>query len=170
MSPYNLSNGPVLVRASLRSFLILMGIGILSNLGACRSPTTSEQPRVRGHTAVFGGIGHGVSAQRAGRYCTSCHGAQLAGGQDTLTPSCYSCHGQLWESNGTARQPASHTASFGSAGSMGPFKHHPAYEDPLINCTGCHGSDLNGQYSFARETPELARPGCYLCHGDLWTR
>ena len=170
MSSYDLSNDPVLVRAPLRSCLILMGSSILFNLGACRSSTTPEQSRVRGHTAVFAGVGHGVPAQRAGRYCTTCHGAQLAGGQNTLTPSCYTCHGQLWESDGSSRQPSNHSASLGSQGSMGPFHHHPAYEDPLANCTGCHGSDLNGQYSSAQGTHGLARPGCYLCHGDLWTR
>ena len=34
--------------------------------------------------------------------------------------------------------------------------HKPGKEDPLANCTTCHGSDLKGG----------AAPSCYTCHNS----
>lgn len=34
--------------------------------------------------------------------------------------------------------------------------HHPGKEDPLRNCTACHGTDLTGGTG----------PSCYDCHDD----
>jgi hypothetical protein len=51
-----------------------------------------------------------------------------------------------------ATHPASHTENVNNSGVF----HHPGKEDPLANCTGCHGADLTGG----------AGPSCYSCHNN----
>lgn len=55
-------------------------------------------------------------------------------------------------------------ASGGDAGPQNPGHtedlggtfHRPGYDDPLTNCTSCHGADLRGG----------AGPSCYSCHDN----
>lgn len=49
--------------------------------------------------------------------------------------------------------PADHTISKDGA------KHKPGLNDPLKNCTSCHGNDLKGG---------TASVSCYECHGKKW--
>lgn len=48
--------------------------------------------------------------------------------------------------------PADHTVDKGGA------KHAPNLFEPEQNCTGCHGSSLQGGEG----------PSCYSCHGKKW--
>lgn len=36
--------------------------------------------------------------------------------------------------------------------------HHTGLEDPMTNCTGCHGASLQGDQG----------PSCTSCHGVKW--
>jgi cytochrome c553 len=38
--------------------------------------------------------------------------------------------------------------------------HMSGLNDPLNNCTGCHGADLRGG--------DEGQPSCYRCHGVKW--
>ena len=38
--------------------------------------------------------------------------------------------------------------------------HMSGLNDPLANCTGCHGADLRGGNE--------GQPSCYRCHGEKW--
>lgn len=46
--------------------------------------------------------------------------------------------------------PSSHTVSLGGT------KHHDGYNNPLVNCVGCHGATLRGG----------SGPSCYSCHNN----
>lgn len=50
--------------------------------------------------------------------------------------------------------PLGHTIRQGSA------FHAPGLNDPLANCTECHGGDLRGGQN--------GEPSCFTCHGDIW--
>jgi hypothetical protein len=49
--------------------------------------------------------------------------------------------------------PADHTIS------KEGFMHKSGLEQPLVNCVGCHGSDLKGG---------TAGVSCFECHGTKW--
>jgi hypothetical protein len=49
--------------------------------------------------------------------------------------------------------PADHTIS------KDGFMHKSGIEQPLVNCVGCHGSDLKGG---------TVGVSCYECHGKKW--
>jgi hypothetical protein len=49
--------------------------------------------------------------------------------------------------------PADHTIS------KDGFMHKSGLEQPLVNCVGCHGSDLKGG---------TAGVSCFECHGTKW--
>lgn len=38
--------------------------------------------------------------------------------------------------------------------------HASGLEDPVTNCSGCHGADLRGGDS--------GEPSCFSCHGQRW--
>lgn len=50
--------------------------------------------------------------------------------------------------------PSDHTVS------MDGVKHKEGLQDPMTNCTACHGASLQGGEG----------PSCTSCHGDLWNR
>jgi hypothetical protein len=50
--------------------------------------------------------------------------------------------------------PSSHTISEDGV------RHLEGLQEPIINCTGCHGSDLRGG--------DDGEPSCYSCHGPEW--
>lgn len=49
--------------------------------------------------------------------------------------------------------PSDHTVS------MSGYMHKAGYDQPLTNCTACHGADLTGG---------SAGVSCYECHGKKW--
>lgn len=80
--------------------------------------------------------------------CTQCHGENL---NDGFAPSCFSCHGPYWASDGP---PEDHTETL-----LGFAEHKPGYGDPITNgCTQCHGPNLNDGFATA----------CSDCHGPVW--
>ncbi|MDH3292108.1 MAG: hypothetical protein OEO20_10805 [Gemmatimonadota bacterium] len=55
---------------------------------------------------------------------------------------------------GSGNAPADHTIN--QSGAM----HRPGLNDPVVNCTACHGADLMGGLS--------GQPSCFTCHGKRW--
>lgn len=122
------------------------------------SSDPAEPRQIRGHTLTFDGIAHGTGAARAERYCTLCHGENLAGGEKAK-PSCYNCHGKNWLDHDplASPAPADHTVI------NGIFRHHPSLHAPAATCTSCHGANLEGDASFGQSLPS-----CFLCHDQNW--
>lgn len=50
--------------------------------------------------------------------------------------------------------PEGHTVRVGGA------NHAPGLNNPLANCTQCHGADLRGGGD--------GQPSCFTCHGQKW--
>jgi len=55
---------------------------------------------------------------------------------------------------GSGNAPADHTIS--KSGAM----HRPGLDNPVANCTACHGADLMGGPN--------GQPSCFTCHGKRW--
>ena len=53
---------------------------------------------------------------------------------------------------GGSNAPAGHTVD------MDGVMHHTGLEDPMTNCTPCHGASLQGDKG----------PSCTSCHGKKW--
>jgi hypothetical protein len=101
------------------------------------------------HTINNGGFSHKDGLYQPETNCTACHGAGLTGVFDiTPTPSCYSCHSDVWNFD----PPADHTINNGG------FSHKDGLYQPETGCTACHGADLMGGFG----------PSCYSCHSDIW--
>jgi hypothetical protein len=58
------------------------------------------------------------------------------------------------DGNGAGPAPEGHTVS------RDGVLHMTGLNDPLSNCTGCHGADLRGGAE--------GQPSCYRCHGEKW--
>ena len=134
-----------------------------------------------GHTVRLGVPGVFTGNHRAGyadpiaNGCIDCHGADLAGDP---APSCYKCHGGLWDP-GLPRYPDSHVIdivgnghgapqpnctlchSHGGPAKTNRFWHAPGHLTPFWSqCGPCHGANLDGVNGFAIS--------CYSCHDRLW--
>jgi len=59
------------------------------------SPDTSLAPA--DHTVLMGGYRHHPNYQSPNGTCETCHGANLAGDGRNGHPSCYLCHGAVWQ-------------------------------------------------------------------------
>jgi hypothetical protein len=57
------------------------------------------------------------------------------------------------ENGSNHNPPADHTVS------KDGFMHKSGLQQPLVNCVGCHGSDLKGG---------TVGVSCYECHGKKW--
>lgn len=133
-------------------------IGYLTICGfSCSDSSDEVTPPPIGHTLNLQETFHGIGHFYPNRYCTSCHGIKLTGG-DSLEPSCLSCHGKNWldEVESPTRAPSSHQIE------LGGYLHNSGYDQPLDHCTSCHGLDLQGESSGAI-------PSCYLCHEKNWS-
>ncbi|MEJ2504185.1 MAG: hypothetical protein P8177_12885 [Gemmatimonadota bacterium] len=53
-----------------------------------------------------------------------------------------------------ADAPAGHTVN------KDGVAHAPGLSDPLMQCTDCHGQDLEGG--------SQGQPSCFSCHGEVW--
>lgn len=86
--------------------LVLLILSLFTFVSACDSDPAADPENVPAdHTVRNGGALHkpGFSnPESASSGCTSCHGADLRGGNATIngvqvsTPSCFACHGQKW--------------------------------------------------------------------------
>jgi hypothetical protein len=122
--------------------------------------TKDAAPRaIRAHTRIMQGVAHADPAGKAERYCSYCHGANLAGGAG-FEPSCYQCHGKNWldDTFAAAVPPATHAIVNG-----GRYHHMSGQFSPTSSCVACHGADLGGDAGSG-----LTIPGCNLCHEQLW--
>ncbi len=68
---------------------------VVAALFACGDDSTAPENAPPGHTVLQDGVPHRPGLNDPIRNCTTCHGADLRGGQNG-EPSCFSCHGQLW--------------------------------------------------------------------------
>ncbi len=136
---------------------LLSGVLALAAFFSCSSDEP-EPRQILGHTQIFNGIAHGTGAERAERYCTLCHGENLAGGAGK-EPACLTCHGKNWldDDPNLSVAPADHTEI------KEGFRHHPGLLTPSQTCIECHGPALEGDVSNG-----LKRPSCYLCHAQKW--
>jgi len=55
---------------------------------------------------------------------------------------------------GPTNAPPSHTVI------QDGVPHAPGLNDPMQNCTSCHGADLRGGSN--------GQPSCFTCHGQKW--
>ncbi len=98
------------------------------------------------HDVNINGVMHAAGYCSPQQNCASCHGADLKGGANG-EPSCFQCHGALWN---TCGQNASHDVNLGGA------MHASGYCSPYENCGRCHGDDLRGGVN--------GEPSCLQCH------
>lgn len=47
--------------------------------------------------------------------------------------------------------------------------HKEGYQQPLDECTECHGSDLKGGM-YSENGVQVACASCYQCHSSVWER
>jgi cytochrome c553 len=73
---------------------------------------------------------------------------RLALGLAVLVAACSS------STTAPANAPEDHTVKKGGA------YHAPGLNDPVANCTACHGADLTGGTQ--------GEPSCFKCHGKKW--
>jgi len=93
-----------------------------------------------GHNTKREGVYHRSGSSTS---CNICHGPDNKGG---LGPACSTCHG----GGGGGDTATGHTKL------LSGIAHRPGNEDPLANCTDCHGGKLQGGTG----------PSCYSCHDD----
>lgn len=69
-------------------------------------PTQSKPTVPADHTSNFGGVLHVGERGSNESECEECHGTDLRGGVKQINgvwrygPSCYQCHGKIWEREG----------------------------------------------------------------------
>jgi hypothetical protein len=61
---------------------------------ACSSSTDPNSSAPSDHTINKDGVLHKSGLNDPEKNCTSCHGANLQGGESA--PSCYKCHNKKW--------------------------------------------------------------------------
>jgi hypothetical protein len=128
-------------------------------LGDCpdfNAPSNHAILKLRGDCDAYHRVGYETPKSTT---CIGCHAKNLAGAS---APSCFLCHGQLWQNTALNpcpefSPPASHTR-YKSEGGCGAY-HEPGFERPLkTGCNNCHGANLRGG----------SGPSCYTCHDNEW--
>lgn len=146
--------------------IILISLVLIS---AYCNPSSVDAPKKSWsglHSVKINGIWHGSHRRSPFGYCdeANCHGLALQGG-NTGAPSCYHCHGDLWniwETHNVSLDGNRHQMDVIYLGvrTVG----NPT-ADAIFYCGNayCHGATLNGG--------SLGGPGCYNCHGSIptWT-
>ncbi len=112
----------------------------------CHGPLWETCGQNTAHDQNLGGAMHASGYCSPLQNCSSCHGPDLRGGSNG-EPSCYQCHGTLWE---TCGQNTSHDQNLGGA------MHASGYCSPYENCSRCHGDNLRGGSN--------GEPSCLKCH------
>lgn len=100
------------------------------------------------HTVNLGGVLHAPNYCMPQGNCASCHGSDLRGNSNLGAPSCFECHGDVWNNPGCGQN--THTVNLGGA------FHAPNFCRPYQNCVSCHGAQLHGGPNGA--------PSCLKCH------
>jgi len=132
--------------------LLILSCLCFFSLAGCK-----EIPGLIKHNIDLNGVGHGKKLYKEAKDCTACHGVNLKG--QAYIPGCYNCHGVMWNNK-------DHTVDISGR------KHKTGYIDAVTNCSGCHGgTSLKKENIHGRkdDTHGRHRPGCYDCHGDLWS-
>lgn len=102
------------------------------------------------HSVNLNGIYHAPNYCLPYQNCSTCHGANLRGG-NYGEPSCLKCHSQKnWQNCGSIQHSTNEDGHW----------HAMDNRQPMQYCTPCHGSDLRGGYN--------QEPSCYQCHGEVW--
>ncbi len=73
---------------------VLLALALALPVQAC-SDSTAPADAPEGHTVLKSGVAHAPGLNNPTANCTTCHGADLRGG-NSGQPSCFSCHGQKW--------------------------------------------------------------------------
>lgn len=135
----------------------IVWIALIFSTVACRLEPAPRR-EIRAHTLNYSGVWHGASAANGARFCQSCHGTHLAGGENG-EPSCLTCHGMVWKD----RDPEQNLAPADHVTLGGIFTHHPNRTQAVGTCdtAACHARTLEGQ---GASEP----PSCFLCHAKLW--
>ncbi|MBI5375978.1 MAG: choice-of-anchor D domain-containing protein [Candidatus Schekmanbacteria bacterium] len=110
-----------------------------------------------GHTVNEDGVYHRPGLKDPMTNCTECHGSDLKGGD--VGVSCYSCHDAKWSESGNGDGNNTGGSNGHTVNKDGVY-HRPGLNDPMTNCTECHGSDLKGG---------SVGVSCYSCHGAKWS-
>jgi hypothetical protein len=74
-----------------------------------------------------------------------------------------SCNG-IFPTQTKSTVPSDHTIDRGGA------LHKEGYQQPLDECTECHGSDLKGGIYNNENGLQVACASCYQCHSSVWER
>ena len=74
---------------------VLFGLALVLPALACSDSATVPEDAPEGHTVMKSGVAHAPGLNNPMVSCTSCHGADLRGGNEGQ-PSCFRCHGQKW--------------------------------------------------------------------------
>ncbi|GEM_PF-2752388 len=133
------------------------------------------------HNDFEDGIPHASDKDNPYVDCASCHGDQLRGGNlpgGVEAPSCFSCHGSVWEDDDDSSDDDNETnignraANFTMPSSVidrflgrahndseDGVRHASDKDTPFDDgCTSCHGANLRGGTG----------PSCLSCHGPVW--
>lgn len=86
-------------RTGTAGFAAAFAVAILAASAACSDGYGTSGPDFMppaDHTVRRGGFLHAPGATEPLANCAECHGADLMGGADG-EPSCYRCHGAVWQ-------------------------------------------------------------------------
>ena len=82
-------------RPASRVTPLLAAVALIAALQGCSDSSTAPADAPEGHTVMKSGVAHAPGLNNPLANCTTCHGANLQGGE-AGQPSCTSCHGVKW--------------------------------------------------------------------------